>query len=366
MLLQTLSGETRDLFLVLDGIQFFICIEIAFLFFLNTSKFKSSYKTDIGWGIVFLCIGLTELMNIYRIYYLPEELWLENIKINSLIGIIPGLIVVGVLEWYYQQYKNTKFFFTTVASAVGVITYFTNELLTSILANISLSFLAIFIIMFLKDLIKNSSGVVRRNIVYFALSFLIFFVGAVIVSPRVITNQERIGIDVLFTGLLGRIVQMICLTIMALILFKLPIFFELEWRSKLVQIYIVEKKSGRPIFHHVFQEIKFKDPSEDQGHTLSHALVAGGIKGISLMLKEISQSSEELKTIDHGDQEILLDWGEFVFIALNVIEDMRIYREKIKKLRIEFEHFFEAILKDWAGDTAYFSPVVKMVEKEFM
>ncbi len=360
MISQYINGIFRDVFFAFDVVLVFVCIQIAFLFFINKSKNKGTFKTDLGWGLVFICFGILSLMNIYRVYYLSEELWIQNMKINSLVGIIPGLIVVGIMENFYQQYRSTKFFFTIQASAIGVITFFTGELLTSVLADISLFFLGIFIIFFFKDLIKNSAGVVRRNIILFAIAFFILMFGSLITNPRVIANQLRIGVDVFVTGLIGRFVQMISLFVMALILFKTPIFFELDWRSKLVQIYVIHKVSSQSIFHNKFQA----NPQEEKKE-LSEVLVAGGMTGISVILKEISQSKQELKRIDHGDYKIMLDHGTYIFIALIVTEEMRIYMDKITRVRKEIETFFEEILKSWNGDLEYFKPIAKIVSKEF-
>jgi len=361
-IIQQFQGEVRDLFLILDGIQIFICLEIAMLFIYRGLNNKSSMRVNLGWGLMFLMFGLAVYMNMIRIYYLPEEEWLENIKIYSLIGITPGLVIIGIMEKFYQKYRETKYFFTIEATIIGIITFFTNDLLTSILANISLTLLAIFIVLFFKTIISQSTGVVRKNIVIFTIMFFLYVFGALLINPRVIANQERIGIDVIATGILGNIAQMVALFIIATVLFKMHIFFELEWRSKLIQLYVIYKISGVPIFHIRFQETP---TSEGTRAVISETLAAGGIKGVSIMLKQISQSSEELKVIDHGDQQILLEHGEYIFIALYVFEEMRIFRDKIKQLRENIETYFEAILKNWDGTHAYFEPLKSIIQRDF-
>ena len=82
-------------------------------------------------------------------------------------------------------------------------------------------------------------------------------------------------------------------------------------------MFVIHRIIGVPIFHSKFQDIHVQ---QDDKHELDEDLIAGGMVGITAMLKEISQSSEELKIIDHSDQIIMLDHGENFFIALMVVE----------------------------------------------
>ena len=97
----------------------------------------------------------------------------------------------------------------------------------------------------------------------------------------------------------------------------------------------------------------------------SEVLVAGGMVGITAMLREISRSSEALKTIDHGDQKILLEHGFNFFIALNVLEEMKIYWDKLYRLRNLIEIFFKDLLKFWDGNMDYFKPLNNIIKNEF-
>ena len=94
-------------------------------------------------------------------------------------------------------------------------------------------------------------------------------------------------------------------------------------------------------------------------------LVAGGMIGISAMLKEISQSTKDLKTIDHGDQKIVLEHSDYFFIALNVQEEMQIYLDKLDQLKKLVKMYYEDFIKNWTGDMEVFQPIGNIINEIF-
>jgi hypothetical protein len=360
------TGILRDIFLILDGIQFFICIELALLFFIRGIKKKKGGRVNYGWGLVFSSFANIALMNIFLYYYLipnSPELWYANIKLNSLIGGSPGLIIVAIMEKYYQKYHKTRFLFSGFYLSVSLITFFTNELLTSFFANLSLFVLGFFILIFFKTLIEQSSGATKKNVILFTIAFFLFMGGILLTNPRVIENQVNYwDLNTDITGLIARIGLITSLFIMAVVLLEQPVFYELNWQDKLVQLIVIQKKIGVHLFHTKFQDIKFKTSEQKE---IQESLIAGGMTGITAMLKEISQSSEELKVIDHGDQKILLEHGEYIIIALNVVEELRIFWDKLKKLREIIETIWGGVIKDFDGILEYFTPLEDIVEREF-
>jgi hypothetical protein len=356
------EGILRDVFLILDGIHLFISIELAVFFFTRGIRKKRGLKVNFGWGLVYACFAIVSLMNIALFFYLTPALWTANIKVYSLIGVIPGLTIAGIMEGFYQKYHKTRYIFTLYAVLIAIITFFTDEALTSTLANFSILIMGIFMIAFFTTLIRQSSGAVRRNIILFTIAFFTFIAGELILNPRVIDRMIEVGGDLLIYGIIGRALRISALFLMAAVLFEQPIFWELNWKDKIIQLIVIHKKIGVPIFHKKFQAIK---STEEDREDISEVLIAGGMTGVSAVLKAISQSSEELRIIDHGDQKIILEHGEHVYIALNVLEELRIFWDKIKKLRITIETYFEEVLKDFKGTLEYFKPLEGIVKKEF-
>lgn len=362
MIFQEIEGVVRELFISLDAIHFFICLEIAVLFFHRATKERKSIGANLMWGIIFSAIGFLAIGSLIRIYYVPEEVWQENITFLSLIALIPIILVVGLMEYLFQKYRKTKFFFTIIGLVLAIFTLLTPDPISTLLNNIVIIILAVFMILFFVKLIKLSSGVVRLNVILFTTTFLLFLFGNTMVTERAQESQMQLGLDMVFMGLLGRIFQIGSLILMSFVLFRLPIFFEVNWKENLIQMFIIHKANMVQLFHINFRELAGVIDEEER---MDDDLVAGGLMGISAMLKEISRSSEDLKIIDHVDQKIMLEHGEFVTIALNAKQEMRIYWDKMFKLRETVESLFHDTLANWQGNLDVFEPINTIVKNEF-
>jgi len=187
-----------------------------------------------------------------------------------------------------------------------------------------------------------------------------WMVGAAMTTLNATEIMYNLGINVVLTNLTGKLIQIGGFLAIALIVAKLPIFIEVKWEENMIQIYIIHKEIGTPLFHK-----NFREENQEITETLMKDLVAGGMAGITTMLKEISGSAEELKIIDHGDQKIMLEHGDKYLIALNVEEEMLIYRERLRKLRKFLDAEFTDILASWDGNMKVFEPIEGIVEKLF-
>ena len=135
---------------------------------------------------------------------------------------------------------------------------------------------------------------------------------------------------------------------------------EVKWKENLIQIYIIHKEKGTPLFYRNFRQEEI-----EQEEDMTQDLVAGGMVGITTMLKEISGSAEELKIIDHGDQKIMLEHGNLYIVALNVNREMLVFREKLRKLKKNIDFVFTKILETWDGNMKVFESMRDIVEEIF-
>ncbi len=187
--------------------------------------------------------------------------------------------------------------------------------------------------------------------------------GNFLVNLDTMMGIQQLGGDPLAFGLTGRLIKLVCYLAIYAVLEKLPIFMEVNWRENLDQIYIIHRGAGIPIFHTKFGE---SEPALNAPKELSGELVAGGIVGITAMLKEISQSSETMKLFDHGDVKILCEYGADVLIVLYAKVDFHIYWDKLAHLRATVEDLFGTVLRTWSGgNLAVFDPLNALVKNEF-
>ncbi|NVM17322.1 MAG: hypothetical protein HWN80_06365, partial [Candidatus Lokiarchaeota archaeon] len=113
---------------------------------------------------------------------------------------------------------------------------------------------------------------------------------------------------------------------------------------------------GRGIFDYNFSEEYSHDPG----------IVSGMFSAITSFIKETTKSQELLKTIDHGDITILIEYGKRIFGALFIKgKQTTEVRSSLKELVTTFEAKYADVLSDWSGALIYFKEDNKLVESIF-
>jgi hypothetical protein len=113
---------------------------------------------------------------------------------------------------------------------------------------------------------------------------------------------------------------------------------------------------GRGIFDYNFSKEYDHDPG----------IVSGMFSAITSFIKETTKSQELLKTIDHGDITILIEYGKRIFGALFIKgKQTTEVRSSLKELVTAFEAKYADVLADWSGALIYFKEDNKLVESIF-
>jgi len=87
---------------------------------------------------------------------------------------------------------------------------------------------------------------------------------------------------------------------------------------------------------------------------------------ITSFIKETTKSQDLLKTIDHGDITILIEYGTKIFGALFIKgKQSSDVREKLKSFVSHFESKYTQVLDDWSGALIHFKDDHKLVEDIF-
>jgi hypothetical protein len=115
------------------------------------------------------------------------------------------------------------------------------------------------------------------------------------------------------------------------------------YKAVLKSLYLVSH-DGRSLLSYAFSEELTTEP----------VLVAGMLSAISSFVKETTKSRELLRTVDHGDTTLLVEYGRYSFAALLADRETTELRGKLQKYINEFEKKYEKILADWNGDVEPF------------
>ena len=113
---------------------------------------------------------------------------------------------------------------------------------------------------------------------------------------------------------------------------------------------------GRGVFDYSFVQEVIQDPG----------LVAGMVSAITSFIKETTRSQDLLKTIDHGDITIILEYGKRIFGALFIKGNQTTeLRAKLKLFVESFEEKYKTVLEDWSGALVHFKEDHLLVEDIF-
>lgn len=111
------------------------------------------------------------------------------------------------------------------------------------------------------------------------------------------------------------------------------------YQARLKSVYLVSQ-DGRNLFSHSFSEEQATEP----------VLVAGMLSAISSFVKETTKSRDLLRSIDHGDTTLLVEYGRYSFAALLADRETTDLRNRLQKYIQEFERTYSEILASWDGD----------------
>ncbi len=95
------------------------------------------------------------------------------------------------------------------------------------------------------------------------------------------------------------------------------------------------------------------------------ALVAGLFSAITSFAKEAVRSEQLLKTIDHGDVVLTIEYAKYVFAAIFADTTSTELRKKLSSFLTDFEKRHEKTLPMWLGDLDIFTGDIKVIEEVF-
>jgi len=189
-------------------------------------------------------------------------------------------------------------------------------------------------------------GIIKTYIRIFELGLLLFIGGAAFTrTAQYLPEFSPLDLTFSFIEIAG-------ILLMTIGILQLPILSELDWKKKLIHLYIIHS-SGLVILERSFKE----------HDSISPVLVGSGLTGVATIVKEITKSDQKLSIIRQGDVNIALKYGNYVNMALLIEEDFKIVHVRLQELLEKFEELFKDILPTWKGDLKIFQPVNVLIEQ---
>ncbi|UCG89965.1 MAG: hypothetical protein JSU57_05750 [Candidatus Heimdallarchaeota archaeon] len=112
---------------------------------------------------------------------------------------------------------------------------------------------------------------------------------------------------------------------------------------------------GRAVLSHTFAAESLVEP----------ALVAGLFSAITSFAKEAVRSEQLLKTIDHGDVVLTIEYAKWVFAAIFADSTSSELRKKLNEFLTNFEEKYAKTLPTWLGDLEIFKGDIETIDDVF-
>lgn len=112
---------------------------------------------------------------------------------------------------------------------------------------------------------------------------------------------------------------------------------------------------GRAVLSHTFATESQVEP----------ALVAGLFSAITSFAKEAVRSEQLLKTIDHGDVVLTIEYAKWVFAAIFADSTSTELRKKLNEFLTNFEAKHAKTLSTWLGDLDVFKGDIEIIDNVF-
>ena len=312
------------------------------------NQYRKVVDIQFAWATFLLGMAFNRGAFIFSDFYFVVEPYSILFTKLGYVGLILALSAFFfAVELILPYNTRNAFSITGIIHAIFAI-IFPENWLDGVAVSIALVTLA-GVMLFLNYTMKNTSGNVRESIKTILAGFLIGYLGFVF-SSDIVYNVLGMG-----PYLIGEAALVIGLAIFGFGAIYSPALGELDWRSQLVEIYVMQH-GGLLVYHCEFERTG----------DLDQVLTAAGMSGVQSLFQEITQSDLGLNVVSVGKFEILFSHSTSFTSVLITKAPYNILVDKIEEFTNTFEIMFGAIIQNFEGNLSEFSSAKELVDSVFL
>ena len=200
-------------------------------------------------------------------------------------------------------------------------------------------------------LIKLSFGIIKTKLKQFFIGEILALI-ALIFAAQVLLNILP-GVTTETSFFIGVALLTIGFLIIFSAVYDFPPFYEFEWKSNLLKLFIINQKTKSCLFYYNFSEYfsqnnNISEKKSETNQSELDTLFSGGIIGIEEMISMITGTEKEkINKIEQSDSFIFLEYGTnpaYLNYVLLVRKDLNSYGPFLNFVKSQFESFFREIL----------------------
>lgn len=339
---------TQDLNLALNYIIFVFILQVGLMFFRQWYyERKKNIKNDfiLGFALYFLFFSASLFILFHFTYFyslITREVFEIWFFISILIRGLAAILFSIFIEKRIQRDIRTRYVFTItmvtllVLSPLFIFIQSLNQLM-----NIFTVLYAIIPMIATIYFIFNAKIELRKKLIFGLLGIFLVLGTLTFVSdhPYKLTS---LFIDLPIQALI--IFKIIMVAGACLIMYAFHdynFFLTSHWKSNLVSLFIIDKKTGYYLYAKHFLEKEIKDEGQ----------FSGGISGIVKLIQNFSETEKDIDNIQVQDKLIMMDHGNHVITAVIIKKELLDVKLILKEITRKFEIYFKDNLEKESFDS---------------
>lgn len=328
-----------DLNVAISFIIPIIFIQIALIFIRQWYKEKKKRLNNLiilSYGNFYLFFAISLLITVtISVFPPPDDYYRFFFMISSLFKGVGGLIFSYGIEREFQKIRKTRYIFTIIflilTLTIPFVVIFPNFNSFYNFFNILNSIFPMFATLYF---IINTFGDIRKKLIWALIGMILTSFNFLLVQDIrfkfIINFVEFHPLMIIFfkvAAIIGEFMILLGFT-------GYSFFLESQWKDNLISVYIIDKNRDLSIYHKNFLESEIK----------KEHWFAGGISGITRLIKNLTKTDKDVDIIEFKDKLILLEPGKDILAVMiiknNLLNARYLLREIISRIESYFVDYF--------------------------
>ncbi|GAB4325164.1 MAG: hypothetical protein Kow0069_31050 [Promethearchaeota archaeon] len=348
-------GLLREVSIGLKFVTVALCVQFVAIFARDAiSALRLGHRVQLlpAWMLFFAAFAVTQVLYGYGDFYAPESLRNAYLDWGYNVVSVAATALVYIVEKNFP-YRTRGFFWKSAAILTAFLFVVPREPSRMAMFFAAGPFYLGFSVVFFIHLLKTMRGKATRPIWRFFGGFLLALTGTVFSSDEVIF---RLGL--VYYGV-GNFLIAWGFGIMGVNALQIRSFEELEWPSAIRQI-LIARKGGEFVYSYSFARGERVGEEE-----VNVYLQAGGVSGVNSLIREISQSKENLQHVKLGDVALEFYHGRRLLGVVFSRTHLDVLAEKLRRLVEKAEAVFGDLLDEPGFADKYGNQLRPLVADEF-
>jgi len=371
------------------GMEVFLCMELAFLFFVKWWQEKTERHISIL-GLSYLFLGIARIFLILWDYVALQAVPLFYNIAAFFVFLAMAIMLHAAETLMGLRRRLLSICFVVISPLMIVLPIEVVRILYYTLGPV----VVLATLFFTGLLVARTFGAVRKK-------FLLLFLGMILYTAGYGLGAEFIKNAMPpFFQIMQEAIVLAGFSVTAFGFMNIPILAEIHWERYLLHVYVFHSNSSVCIYSEPLaaleppagkaskqsdEQLRENDDGPDAEQSRQNVtettendllgydensdipmdadLFGSGMAGIRGMVHEMLRSEKRLKELDHEDKKVLLEYGDHIIVALVTSRLLDGYHVKLEQYVQLIEKLGANLLVNWTGEISKLRPIIEACTK---